>query len=278
MLDKETHNRIEDKIISIHPKFLDLLRDLHPLAFLSSFSLLIATFIAKNEYEVGQEYAIIASLCFLIAFIASFVAKIVKDLILIIPSIAATVLGFIFLFLIIVEFIKNISLANRLLPALFMIFYSLILVLYYNYAVKDIWNAINNCENLKKAIFLFSTILSLFFGVLLLTLWVFVLSYHLFMGKNTNYQLLYIIIITSLISYEYYMIYKKNDIKFSNKITSIFQDALIICAGFTLVSWCFLISIYSDYFMLANLILAFVILSFSILGSFYQYRSKNNNV
>lgn len=277
MQDKESHNRFENKIISIHPEFLNILRDLHPLAFLSSFSLLIATFITKDELEIVQEYAILASLCFLIAFIASFMAKIIKTIIFSSLSIATTVLGIIFLFLIIIEFIKSISMANRILPPLFLIIYILILVLYYNYAIKEILNTLDDYENRKKAVFLFITLLNLGIGVIILTFLVLVISCLVFIGKNPNYQLLFIFIITSFISYAYYRIYINNKIKFSKKITFLFQYALIVCAGFTFVSWFGLISIYLNYFIFANLILFFLILSFIILGNLYCL-IKNNNV
>ena len=53
-----------EKISTSQHYFIEALKDLHPIAFLGSFSLLIATF-SQGKFISAQDYAITASICFL---------------------------------------------------------------------------------------------------------------------------------------------------------------------------------------------------------------------
>jgi len=64
---------IEKILIDSYPKFLSALRDTYPLAFLGSFSIVIASFL--QNAPKAQEYAIAAAVIFLLAFLCSLILK-----------------------------------------------------------------------------------------------------------------------------------------------------------------------------------------------------------
>jgi len=68
---------IEQRIKEYHPKFLEAIKDVYPLAVLGSLCIAISAFTSQN-YTNAQGYAISAASMFLIAFVASLLFKAIK--------------------------------------------------------------------------------------------------------------------------------------------------------------------------------------------------------
>jgi len=74
---EDDNKGIEKALIDVYPKFLDAVKDTYPLAFLGSFSILVATFL--QHAPNAQEYAIAAAVNFLLAFVLSLVVRLVPS-------------------------------------------------------------------------------------------------------------------------------------------------------------------------------------------------------
>jgi hypothetical protein len=100
-----------DKIVEYHPKFLEAIREVYPLAVLGSLCIAISAF-TMNNYPDVQAYALSAASMFLIAFLSSLLYKLVKiDACVIIAYVS---IGFatMFLFAVIVLFSRSVSLIS----------------------------------------------------------------------------------------------------------------------------------------------------------------------
>ncbi|CDI04949.1 cupredoxin domain-containing protein [Candidatus Nitrosotenuis uzonensis] len=76
MSNDDTKEKIED-VKNIENKFYEFLRDAQPLAFLASFSMIIAVFAFPNDrFNSVFEFAAIASAMFLVSFIVSLIGRI----------------------------------------------------------------------------------------------------------------------------------------------------------------------------------------------------------
>jgi hypothetical protein len=73
--EKKTKS-LEEKLVELHPKFLETVREVYPLAVLSSLCIAVTAF-TQQTYPQIQPYSITAAGLFLVAFIASFVCRIV---------------------------------------------------------------------------------------------------------------------------------------------------------------------------------------------------------
>lgn len=120
---KETKEKdLEERLIDFHPRFLDMVKDVYPLAVLGSLCITIAAFTSQTYPEV-QAYAVTAATLFLLAFACSFLFKIRFSTSLIaFICYCSTLLAILFLFLVVMQFIKAIPLVGKtmnIIPAAF---------------------------------------------------------------------------------------------------------------------------------------------------------------
>lgn len=133
--DKKEHNQkvekpkdIEKILIDLHPKFLEALRDVYPLAVLGSLCIAIAAF-TTNTYPNAQVYAITAASLFLLAFVLSFAFKIFPNYLFAVLSYGSTGIAILFLFLVVKEFMKANSTVTKAIALLsFILFISIIVI------------------------------------------------------------------------------------------------------------------------------------------------------
>lgn len=113
-----------EKIITeLHPRFLGIVKQVYPLAVLGSLSIAVAAFTAET-YPEAQVYAITAASLFLVAFTSSFLFMIIHIDLLAVFSYISTAMATLFLFLVVVEFGKTVTMVSRAVyinPAVFMI-------------------------------------------------------------------------------------------------------------------------------------------------------------
>lgn len=91
------------KFIDLHPKYLEALKDVYPLAVLGSLCIAIAAF-SVQSYLDAVSYSITAASLYLLAFVVSFIFKIQSNYLLALISYVSTALGTIYLFLVIKVF------------------------------------------------------------------------------------------------------------------------------------------------------------------------------
>jgi hypothetical protein len=118
---------IEKELVELHQKFLDTIKEVYPLAVLGSLCVAIAAF-TKETYPNAQVFAIAAASLFLIAFAVSLLAKIMPNIYLVIISFASTGIAIMFLFLVITEFSRVVSVVStslrliQIIPFVFVLF------------------------------------------------------------------------------------------------------------------------------------------------------------
>lgn len=112
MAEDKKADTFEQKLVKAHPKFLEYIKEVYPLAVLGSLCMAISAF-TKDTYPQAQAYAITAATLFLIAFASSFLQKVSSGEGPAFTSFASTALAIIFLLLVVVEFAKAILLVNR---------------------------------------------------------------------------------------------------------------------------------------------------------------------
>jgi uncharacterized membrane protein len=95
---------LEEKLASLHPRFLESLRQVYPLAVLGSLCIAISAF-AHQSYPEAQAFALASASLFLTAFVLSFLFEIFKKIqILALMSYTSTALAVFLLFIAILEF------------------------------------------------------------------------------------------------------------------------------------------------------------------------------
>jgi hypothetical protein len=102
---KDTVDDFEKKLMKFHPKFLETIREVYPLAVLGSLCIAIAAF-THESFPQAQVYAITAASLFLIAFTCAFAFKIVPTSLFAFFSYASTAFATLMLFLVVYEFSK----------------------------------------------------------------------------------------------------------------------------------------------------------------------------
>lgn len=118
---------LEEKIVELHPKFLVTVREVYPLAVLSSLCIAVTAF-TQQTYPQIQPYSITAAGLFLVAFIASFAFKIVQMEMLAFISYCSTALAIFMLVLVVSGFATATPVFSKtmiLIPAGFMIVFML---------------------------------------------------------------------------------------------------------------------------------------------------------
>lgn len=94
-------------MLSFHPEFLEAIREVYPLAVLSSLSIAISAF-SQDKFISAQGYAIGAGISFLLAFVFSLVCRLAPSIKWLrsyaIPSYVSTGFGILFLLLVAWEF------------------------------------------------------------------------------------------------------------------------------------------------------------------------------
>jgi hypothetical protein len=111
-MTKIKEKSFEERLVELHPKFLETVKEVYPLAVLSSLCIAITAF-TQQTYPQVQVYSITAASLFLIAFIVSFVFKILSVSYFALISYVSTALGVLFLLLVINEFSKTIAVVNK---------------------------------------------------------------------------------------------------------------------------------------------------------------------
>lgn len=110
--DIKKEQSVEDKLVATHPKFLETIREVYPLAVLGSLCIAISAF-TQQDFPQAQVYAITGASLFLIAFVFSFATKIFPTQIFVVISYVSTALAVLMLFLVTLEFSKTISMVNK---------------------------------------------------------------------------------------------------------------------------------------------------------------------
>ena len=122
----------EEVIIASQPKFLEIVKETYYLAVLGSLCIAVSSFTQQNYPQV-QPYAITGASLFLIAFLCSFVAKIIPSAYFIVPSYLSTGAGVIMLFVLTLEFASAFPLVSKTLIALYIgIIFTIFIAIPYN--------------------------------------------------------------------------------------------------------------------------------------------------
>jgi hypothetical protein len=114
---------LEEKLVELHPKFLETVKEVYPLAVLSSLCIAVTAFTQQTHPEI-QPYSITAAGLFLVAFIASFVFKIVQMEMLAFISYCSTAIAVLMLVLVVSGFATATPVLTKtmtIIPAGFMI-------------------------------------------------------------------------------------------------------------------------------------------------------------
>lgn len=99
-------------MVDLHPKFLETIKEVYPLAVLGSLCIAIAAF-TKESYPEAQTYALTAASLFLISFVLSFMVKLLSSEAIVFISYSSTALGTIMLFLVVIEFSRTVPLLRK---------------------------------------------------------------------------------------------------------------------------------------------------------------------
>jgi hypothetical protein len=120
---EEKKKSFEEKLVELHPKFLETVREVYPLAVLSSLCIAVTAF-TQQTYPQIQPYSITAAGLFLVAFIASFACRIIKMDMLAFISYCSTALAVFMLVLVVSGFATATPVFSKtmiLIPVGFMI-------------------------------------------------------------------------------------------------------------------------------------------------------------
>lgn len=110
---KEDKFELEKKLARLHPRFLEILKEVYPLAVLGSLCIAISAF-AHQSYPEAQAYALASASLFLGAFVLSFLFEISKFLGFALMSYVSTALAVLLLFVAIYEFGVNVPMITRI--------------------------------------------------------------------------------------------------------------------------------------------------------------------
>ena len=123
MNETKEKKSFEEKLVALHPKFLETVKEVYPLAVLSSLCIAVTAF-TQQTYPQIQPYSITAAGLFLVAFMASFAFKIVQTEMLAFISYCSTALAVFMLVLVVSGFATATPIFSKtmiLIPAGFMI-------------------------------------------------------------------------------------------------------------------------------------------------------------
>lgn len=109
---KEDTIDLEDKLARLHPRFLEIIKEVYPLAVLGSLCIAISAF-AHQSYPEAQAYALTSASLFLGAFVLSFLFEIVRFRGFALMSYISTALAVLLLFVAIYEFGINVPMITR---------------------------------------------------------------------------------------------------------------------------------------------------------------------
>lgn len=109
---KEDNLDLEDKLARLHPRYLEIIREVYPLAVLGSLCIAISAF-AHQSYPEAQAYALTSASLFLGAFVFSFLFEISKFRGFALTSYVSTALAVFLLFVAIFEFGVNVPMITR---------------------------------------------------------------------------------------------------------------------------------------------------------------------
>lgn len=150
----------EELVQASQPKFLEAVRETYYLAVLGSLCIAISTFTQQN-YPQAQAYAITGASLFLIAFVCSFITKIIPSVFLIIPSYLSTCLGILMLFLVTTQFYNFNELVSKTLYLVLMgVFSTMLATIPFNmYSVRrKAEKKVRNCFTISLISFAILTI------------------------------------------------------------------------------------------------------------------------
>jgi hypothetical protein len=110
--ESKKEDDLEKRLVDLHPKFLERIREVYPLAVLGSLCIAIGAF-SSQPYPDAQPYAISAASLFLIAFAFSFLVKIVPNYFIVLISYVSTAMAVVFLFLVVGVFANAIPMVGK---------------------------------------------------------------------------------------------------------------------------------------------------------------------
>jgi hypothetical protein len=150
---KRKEEGIEDRLTKLHPKFINLIKDVQPIAFLASLCLIIATF-SQSEFGNAQVYAIAAAFAFLCAFLSSILVKLMQEFAFAIMSYFFTGAGAVLLFLVTLEYAKiNPVLSSVISLSFYLVFVmALFLVPTFYYTAKLAHNRLKKAVSARLAL------------------------------------------------------------------------------------------------------------------------------
>ena len=138
MNQKENKLPLNEKLQNNSQIIVDSLKEYNPIILLSSFSLLIATF-SKDEFKPAQEYAIIASVCFLLAFFTFIFLKLDNNYLFSFLSLLFIIFGFVFLFLVVWKFAEAVNLLNKVIVFILIIPLLILIPKIYKNSVNELY-------------------------------------------------------------------------------------------------------------------------------------------
>jgi hypothetical protein len=103
---------LEEKLARLHPRFLEIIKEVYPLAVLGSLCVAISAF-AHQSYPEAQAYALTSASLFLGALVFSFLFEIFKVRYFALMSYISTTLAVLLLFIAIFEFGANVPMITR---------------------------------------------------------------------------------------------------------------------------------------------------------------------
>jgi hypothetical protein len=179
--NKEKTLDLEDKLASLHPRFLEIIKQVYPLAVLGSLCIAISAF-AHQSYPEAQAYALTSAALFLMAFVSSFLFEMFKAKSFALTSYISTALAVLLLFVAIFEFGVNVPMIARtpmiVLGFVFIIFFS-----------STYYSAFKAIRKVKSRLARASAWTGIFCGASFISMLVYVEMYFMFSGEQIKNDL-----------------------------------------------------------------------------------------
>jgi len=188
---KEDNLDLEDKLARLHPRFLEIIKEVYPLAVLGSLCIAISAF-AHQSYPEAQAYALTSASLFLMAFVLSFLFEIFKTRYFAFTSYISTALAVLLLFVAIFEFGINVPMITRT-P---MIVLGLVSIIFCSSTYYSLFKAIPKVKSRWAHVIGWTAILC---GIPLIGTIVVALMYFMFSGEAFKSDLLWNVSIAFLL-------------------------------------------------------------------------------
>nr|WP_321497019.1 hypothetical protein [uncultured Methanolobus sp.] len=174
------------RISSFQTKIIESTKNYHSLAFLGSLSLVIASF-SDGKFISAQEYAITASMCFLLAFIICLINGVFStNPWLLLLSTSFLLFGFVFLLLVSWEYIKAVEIANQTYYLVKTLSFAILYGYISSITVNEIKPHFKQLTKKSEKIFLILIIILLAISTILMITDFAINTYNFLMHKNIN--------------------------------------------------------------------------------------------